>query len=122
MLDFLGIVVILIVGAHLGRRMTIMADKFDPLVAEVAALRETTESAIATINNLADQFEEAKDDPEQVQALVDDLRGQREALADAIANPGTDDDTDADADSDADADADADSDADTDEDTDQPTA
>lgn len=60
-------------------------DKFDVLVEEVTALSGVVQSAIVMIENLATQIEDAKDDPEQIAALVADLRGQKEALAAAVA-------------------------------------
>lgn len=61
-----------------------MADKFDSLVAEVAANTSVTQSAIALIDGFIARFDEAKDDPEQIAALVTELRSNREGLADAI--------------------------------------
>lgn len=62
-----------------------IVDKFDVLVEEVTALSGVVQSAIAMIENLATQIEDAKDDPEQIAALVADLRGQKKALAAAVA-------------------------------------
>lgn len=69
---------------HLTRTEKNTMDKFDGLLAEVAALTNVTKSAIALIDNLSDQLDEAKDDPEQIAGIVETLRENRQALADAI--------------------------------------
>lgn len=43
------------------------------------------ESAITLINGLSATLEEAKDDPEQIQAVIDQLAAQKDALAAAVA-------------------------------------
>ena len=60
-------------------------DKFDVLVAEVTALTDVVDSAIAMIDGLAAQIEDCKDDPEQIAAIVANLQTQRDALAAAVA-------------------------------------
>lgn len=62
-----------------------MADKFDPLVAEVTEIGNVVDSTITLINNLATQLEDAKDDPVQIQALADSLKAKKGALAEAVA-------------------------------------
>ncbi len=66
-----------------------MSAQLDALKAEVTATRGAVDSAIALIGSLADQIEQLKDDPAALQALADDLRDQREDLAEAVdANDG----------------------------------
>lgn len=60
-------------------------DKFQVLIDEVTALSGVVASAIAMIDALAKQIIDAKDDPEQIAAIVADLQTQKQALADAIA-------------------------------------
>lgn len=81
--------------AHLAQLQTLLThltqtekktmDKFDLLLAEVTELTNVTQGAIALIDNLSAQLDEAKDDPEQIAGIVETLRGNRQALADAIA-------------------------------------
>jgi chromosome segregation ATPase len=55
---------------------------------EVAATRGDVQSAITLINGLADRLEQAADDPQEVRALVAELRAERQALGTAVAeNP-----------------------------------
>lgn len=60
-------------------------NKFDVLTEEVAALTDVVSSAVAMIDNLASQIEDAKDDPEEIAVIVADLRAQKTALAAAVA-------------------------------------
>ena len=62
-----------------------LMSKFDVLTEEVAALTDVVASAVAVIDNLATQIEDAKDDPEEIAAIVADLRAQKDALAAAVA-------------------------------------
>lgn len=68
-----------------------MALDLSELVTEVASISDVVASGIATIDRLADELEAAAGNPDQVAALVTQLRDQKEALAEAIANPGTED-------------------------------
>lgn len=62
-----------------------MADKFDVLVEQVAKNTSVTQSAVALIDGLITRLDEAKDDPEQIAAIVADLETQRANLAQAVA-------------------------------------
>lgn len=63
-----------------------MADtKFDALVAEVAAIRGVVPSVVALLNKLDEQLADAKDDPEQIEAIRTDLAASRQQIADAVA-------------------------------------
>lgn len=62
-----------------------LMSKFDVLTEEVAALTDVVASAVAVIDNLATQIEDAKDDPEEIAAIVADLRAQKDSLAAAVA-------------------------------------
>jgi hypothetical protein len=55
------------------------------LEAEIARDAEVNSSASMLINALADELEAAKNDPAAIQALVDSLRANNDALADAVA-------------------------------------
>ena len=60
----------------------------DSLTDEVAQTRAVAASAVVLINGLSDKLDEAlaSNDPAAVQALADDLRASREALAAAVTN------------------------------------
>lgn len=69
--------------------MTAVSEQLDNLTNEIAQMRGAVDSAITLINGLADQIEELQNDPAALQALADDLRGQKEQLAAAVdANDG----------------------------------
>lgn len=91
-MQFIGFVVVVAMLVALLRnsdltRKDIMAtqDKIDELTADVASLTTVTESAIALIDGLADQIENAGDDEEELGAIVDTLRSSRDRLAAAVA-------------------------------------
>lgn len=63
-------------------------DKIDLLKTEVERTKGVMASAKALIVGLLAQIEAAKDDPEQIQAIIDDARAATDDLASAIpANP-----------------------------------
>lgn len=54
------------------------------LVTTVSAQGTVIESAITLLNGLAAQLEAAKDDPAQIQAIIDQVTAQSGALAAAV--------------------------------------
>ena len=78
-LDYLDVVFL-----FLQEWRTQMSLQLDELAVAVAAMTTTTESAITLINGLADQIEDLKDDPAQLQALADTLRADTTKLSDAV--------------------------------------
>lgn len=67
------------------KKLDIMADKFDVLTTEVGDLGTVVDSAVTLLDNIADQIAEAKDDPAQIQVIVDNLRAKKANLAAAVA-------------------------------------
>lgn len=61
-----------------------MADRLSAIQAEVAANTSAVQSVITLIDNLATQLQEAKDDPAQIQSIIDTMRTNNQALADAV--------------------------------------
>ena len=61
-----------------------MATDLVPLETEVARLTEVVPSVIALINGFADRVEAEREDPLRVQAIVDGMRTQADALAAAV--------------------------------------
>jgi len=64
----------------------------EQIVAHLTDLKDAVErntavvsSAVTLIQGIAEQLEDAKDDPEEVQALADELNATSQALADAVA-------------------------------------
>lgn len=57
----------------------------DSLRTEVAALTQVVDSATYLIDGIANRLEEFKDDPAEIQNIVDELRANRESLATAVA-------------------------------------
>lgn len=66
----------------------------DELTAQVQRTTDLQTSAITLINGLADQLEEAADDPAAIAALSTQLRDSADAFAAALADPGTDEPVD----------------------------
>jgi len=62
-----------------------MAVDLSALAVEVTEIGGTVDSAIALIQELADQIEDNINDPAALQALVDELNAKQEALAAAVA-------------------------------------
>lgn len=62
-----------------------MADKFDVLTTEVGDLGTVVDSAVTLLDSIADQIADAKDDPAQIQVIVDNLRAKKTSLAEAVA-------------------------------------
>lgn len=63
----------------------------EQILATIAELREqvnrntaVTQSAITLIQGLAQKIEDLKDDPAELQALADELRGSADSLANAV--------------------------------------
>jgi hypothetical protein len=52
---------------------------------EAAQLTTVVASAVALFDRLADLFEGAADDPDEIRAIVATVRSQRESLAQAVA-------------------------------------
>lgn len=69
---------------RLERKVDTMSVQLDALKAEVQKNTTVTQSALALIQGLADQIVALKDDPVQLQALADQLRGDSSALAAAV--------------------------------------
>lgn len=67
------------------QKLKTMADKFDVLTTEVSDLGTVVDSAVTLLDNIADQIADAKDDPEQIQVIVDGIRAKKTALAAAVA-------------------------------------
>ena len=65
-----------------GQRL--MADKFDVLVAEVAAVRSVADGVVLLLVKLDERLADAKDDPEQIEAIRTELAAERQRLADAV--------------------------------------
>lgn len=61
-----------------------MATDLTPLQNEVARLTEVVPSVVALLNGFADRVEAEKEDPVAVQAIVDGIRSQSDALAAAV--------------------------------------
>lgn len=55
------------------------------LEAAVARDKTVNESAITLLNGLSQALKDAKDDPAAIQAIIDQLDSQQQALADAVA-------------------------------------
>lgn len=62
-----------------------MATDLGPLEAEVTNITTVVGSAVALINGFASRIEAEKEDPARVQAIVDGMRAQATALAEAVA-------------------------------------
>jgi uncharacterized coiled-coil DUF342 family protein len=67
------------------QKLNKMADKFDVLTQEVTELGNVVDSAVTLLGSIADQVEEAKDDPEQIQEIVNNIRSKKDSLAAAVA-------------------------------------
>lgn len=65
--------------------MATTQEAIDEMVAEVTALEGVVPSALAALDFFATAFEQAKDDPEEIVALVGRMRTQRESIANGIA-------------------------------------
>lgn len=61
-----------------------MLKETQDLIDEVQATKGVVESAVTLIDGLAAKIEAAKDDPVAVQAAVDELRAEKQKLADAV--------------------------------------
>lgn len=61
-----------------------MATDLTPLKNEVAALTQVVPSVVALLNGFADRVEAEKEDPAEVQAIVDGIRAQADTLAAAV--------------------------------------
>lgn len=75
---------VLTVLSRLERMMKTLADKFDVLIEEVAAERTVVDGVVTLLERLDEQLGEAKNDPEQIEAIRTDLAAQRQRLADAV--------------------------------------
>lgn len=62
-----------------------MLKETQDLIAEVEATKTVVESAVTLIDGLIAKIEAAKDDPVAVQAAIDELRAEKQKLADAVA-------------------------------------
>lgn len=87
-------------SSDLTRRATMETQaKIDELKAGLAANTSATQSVVALMTGFLDGAEAAKDDPEELQALIDGYRANTEALAAAVAaatpaaEPGNDTET-----------------------------
>ena len=60
------------------------AADFGPLEAEVARNTTVDASAIALLDGLAQQLQDAKNDPAAIQAIVDQMRTSSDSLAAAV--------------------------------------
>lgn len=74
----------LAVLGRLERMVKTLADKFDVLVEEVAAEKTVIDGVVTLLERLDEQLADAKDDPEQIEAIRTDLAAQRQRLADAV--------------------------------------
>ena len=68
-----------------------LVEKGDSILATLADLKEqvnrntaVTQSAITLIQELAQKIEDLKDDPQELQALANELKGSADALASAV--------------------------------------
>jgi hypothetical protein len=55
-----------------------------PLESAVEAMEDAAEAAVALIKDLAQRFEDHKDEPAKIQALADQLRASASALSSAV--------------------------------------
>jgi|SRR6478752_7047332 len=63
---------------------TIVSKELDDLKREVAESKTVTQGAAALVASLADQIRDAKDDPEALEQLANELDANTKALADAV--------------------------------------
>lgn len=66
------------------RRQEIMSGELDRLTEEVAQIGTVVDSAVATIQGMAQQIRDLKDDPAKLAALADSLDAKAAELAAAI--------------------------------------
>lgn len=87
----LGLVAVTLLAAVLrgihdtGIKIMATQEKIDELKAALEANTSVTDSVVQAFNRFMDEAEEAKDDPEELQALIDGYRANTERLAAAVA-------------------------------------
>ena len=68
------------------RQGVTMSVQLDNLTAQVQRMSTVVQSVLTLVSGLAAQIEAGKDDPAKMQALADELKGDADLLAQAVAS------------------------------------